>query len=62
MAGQVGHHGREGLFVGARIGLTLASRSFSAQITVPLAAALWGMGALVCLAWLGRPLHRSSLA
>jgi hypothetical protein len=73
LAGEEGHHGREGLFVGAlfaglalgaaaRIGLTLAGISFSAQVTVPLAAALWGMGALVCLAWLRRPPNPSSLA
>jgi len=62
LAGEVGHHGRESLFVGARIGLTLAGLSFSVQVTVLLAAALWGMGGLVCLAWLGRPPNRSSLA
>jgi hypothetical protein len=73
LAGEAGHHGREGLFVGAlfaglalgaaaRIGLTLAGISFSAQVTVPLAAALWAMGALACLAWLRRPPSQSSLA
>ena len=73
LAGEEGHHGREGLFVGAlfaglalgaaaRIGLTLAGISFSAQVTVPLAAALWGMGALACLSWLRRPPNPSSLA
>jgi hypothetical protein len=71
LAGEAGRHGREGLFVGAlfaglalgaaaRIGLTLAGVSFSTQVTVPLAAALWGMGALLCLAWLRRPPSQSS--
>jgi hypothetical protein len=73
LAGEAGRHGREGLFAGAlfaglalgaaaRIGLTLAGVSFSAQVTVPLAAALWAMGALVCLAWLRRPPSQSSPA
>ena len=65
LAGAAGRHGREGLFVGAlfaslalgavtRIGLTLAGIAFSPQTTLPLAAALWGMGALLCLSWLRR--------
>jgi hypothetical protein len=63
LAGGAGSHGREGLFVGAffaclalgaaaRVGLSLAGISFSAQVTLPLAAALWGLGALLCLSWL----------
>jgi len=66
LAGGAGRHGREGLFVGAffgslalgaaaRVGLTLAAVPLSAQITVPLAAALWGLGTLACLGWLRRP-------
>ncbi|WP_295391157.1 MFS transporter [uncultured Thiodictyon sp.] len=64
--GGVGRHGREGLFVGtlfaslalgaaARVGLTLAGIPFSAQVTLPLAAALWGAGVLLCLTWLRAP-------
>ncbi len=63
LAGSVGRHGREGLFVGAlfailalgaaaRVGLTLAGIPFSGQVTLPLAAALWGAGTRLCLAWL----------
>lgn len=66
MAGGAGKHGREGLFVGAlfaslavgaaaRIGLTLAGIPFSAQVTLPLAAAMWGAGTLLCLTWLWNP-------
>ncbi len=59
LAGGAGRHGREGLFVGAlfaglalaaagRVGLTLADMHFSPQVTLPLAAALWGLGTLLC--------------
>jgi hypothetical protein len=66
VVGEGGQHGREGLFVGAlfaslavgaaaRIGLTLAGLPLSAPFTLPLAAALWGAGTLLCLAWLWKP-------
>jgi MFS family permease len=66
LAGGAGQHGREGLFVGAffaslalgaaaRVGLVLAGIHFSAQFTLPLAAALWGLGMLACLGWLRWP-------
>jgi hypothetical protein len=66
LAGGAGRHGREGLFVGAlfaslalgaamRIVLTLAGIPFSSHLTLPLAAALWALGALICLSWLRGP-------
>ena len=71
VAGGAGRHGREGLFVGAffaslalgaaaRVGLTLAGITFSPQLTLPLAAALWGVGTLLCLTWLRVPSGASS--
>ena len=71
VAGEAGRHGREGLFVGAlfaslalgaaaRIGLTLAGITFSPPFTLPLAAALWGAGTLLCLTWLWRPVGLSA--
>ena len=71
VAGGAGRHGREGLFVGAlfaslalgaaaRIGLTLAGITFSPPFTLPLAAALWGAGTLLCLTWLWRPVGLSA--
>lgn len=69
LTGEAGRHGREGLFVGAlfaglalgaaaRVGLTLAGIPFSAHATLPLAAALWGAGTLLCLTWLRTPSDR----
>jgi hypothetical protein len=62
LVGGAGHHGREGLFVGVlfailavgaagRLGLTLAGIPFSPEITLPLAAVLWLLGALLCVPW-----------
>jgi len=73
LASDAGRHGREGLFIGAlfaglalgaasRIGLTLAGIPFSPQLTVPLAALLWGAGTLVCLPWLRRPVDPAAPA
>jgi hypothetical protein len=72
LAGGAGRNGREGLFVGAlfaslalgataRVGLTLAGIGFSPQVTLPLAAVVWGMGALLCLSWLRRPAGSTTL-
>ena len=63
LAGALGHTGREALFIGVlfaclavgavtRIGLSLAGVSFSVNLTVPLAAGLWAVGAMLSLPWL----------